>query len=248
MCLVLCLGISASFADDKIINLTVDDRYWYPFTYQEESEIKGMQVDIIRDALNNLGYQINIKTFPYKRCLKTTDAGEADGIISIAYTPDIKDILIFPEDAGKVDESNWRIMQVDHMVLTVVSNSYEFEGDIKTLPIPVRIPTGDAIASDLEKAGVVIEDAKTDKQNIAKLIRDQKGSVITTSVIAEIMNQATEFKGAFNISPTPVNSQSYFLAFAKKTKIPQDEMLKIWNEIKRLRDDYVYMLKLYAQY
>ncbi|MDM8516501.1 hypothetical protein QUF76_09895, partial [Desulfobacterales bacterium HSG16] len=145
-------------------------------------------------------------------------------------------------------ESKWRIMQVDHMVITHMDSQYEFEGDIKTLPAPIRLPFGEALATDLEKAGLKVDMAKEARNNFRKLMRDKTGVVITTSVMAEEMNKQFEFKDKFIISPTPLASQSYFLAFSKKSEVSDDEKKKIWEEIARWRDDYLFMLQIFAQY
>ncbi len=235
-------------AGASTLMLAIDERYCYPFTYMENSKAKGMHVDIVKDALKNLGYRVTITPYPRKRCILNSKKGKVDGMISIAYQADISGTLIFPPDAANDRESRWRIMQVDHMVITHTDDNYVFEGDIGSLPVPVRVPRGEGITMDLRKYGLKVEEVRTDKQNFIKLIRDKKGSVITTSVIAENMKQHPEFKGKFIIQATPIASQSYHLMFSQKSTLTAEERKKIWEEIARLRDDYVYMLQVFAQY
>ncbi len=233
----------------ETLKLTVDERDWFPFTFQEDSQGRGMHVDIVNKALKNLGYETMVKLYPRKRCIKNLRDGMYDAMISVAYHEKIGGLLDFPPDADKVHESQWRIMQVDWVVVSYgTDDSYEFEGDIKTLPLPVRIPFGETLSLDMEKAGLKVDDAKTEVQNFRKLMRDKKGVVITTSVIAERMNQDQRFKARFKIHATPLKSRSYHLAFSKESKLSPEDKKKIWEEIRRWRDDYVYMLQLFAQY
>ncbi|MBF0224058.1 MAG: transporter substrate-binding domain-containing protein [Desulfobacterales bacterium] len=239
----------------KTINLTIDERYWYPFAYIENDQPKGMHVDIIKEALKNLGYEIKIKPLPRKRSIMSCEEGEVDGVISIAFHPELAKSLEFPSDAANppqsqwgTKESKWRIMQVDQMIVTLIDNNYEFDGDMKSIPNPVRVPRGETIIADLEKFGLYVEEAREDNQNFGKLLRDKDGSVITSSIMAENMDNTPEFKNKFRIQAIPLASQSYFLAFSLKSTLNADEKNKIWDEIKRLRDDYVFMLVMFSQY
>lgn len=232
----------------KTLTLSIDDRYWYPFTYIKNSTAMGMHVDITKKALSNLGYTVNIKAIPRKRAIKYLERGKIDGVISLAHNPGMSPLIDFPPDAQSKQESQWRIMQVDQMVITHIDNNYEFDGYINSIPTPVRLPLGESFTTNLRSAGLVVEETKTDVQNFKMLTRDKKGSVITASVIAEIMFIDPNFKDQFTIQPIPLISQSYYLAFSSKTPLSAFEKRKIWDEIARLRDDYVYMLQVFAHY
>ena len=236
------------FVVAETLKLCVDSRYWYPFTYEENSQARGIHVDIVKQALVNLGYSVQIAPVPRKRCIYLVQSGSIDGMISVAPTEELSGTLDFPPNATKTKESPWRIMQVDHMVVTHVDDPYEFENDINTLPVPVRIPRGESILEILKKAGLAIEEVSTDEQNFGKLERDKRGVIITTSVMAESMNKNPNFQGKFNIQATPLLSQSYHLVFNLNARLSYDDKQRIWNEIARLRDDYVFMLQIFAQY
>ncbi|MCP4352928.1 MAG: hypothetical protein GY795_46350 [Desulfobacterales bacterium] len=233
----------------ETLKLTVDERDWFPFTFQENSQGRGMHVDIANKALKSLGYETIVKPYPRKRCIKNLQYGLYDAMISVAYHKELAGVLDFPPDADKIHESLWRIMQVDYVIVSYgTEDSYEFEGDIKTLPLPVRIPFGETLSLDMKNAGLKVDEARTEIQNFKKLMRDKKGVVITTSVIAERMNQDPFFRGQIKIHATPLQSRSYHLAFSKESKLSPEDKKKIWEEIRRWRDDYVYMLQLFALY
>lgn len=230
------------------LRLCVDSRNWYPFTFRVGKQAGGIHVDLIRMALDNLGYEVEIRAYPRNRCLLYLQQGKVDGMISVAYDRVIDGFADYPADACRDGESAWRIMQVDHVVITSVGDDYDYRGDIKTLPQPVRIPRGEIFKDMLGDAGLKVEEGKEDFNNFLKLIRDGKGVVITTSVMAEQLMEDPLVGGKFIIQPIPVSSLSYFLAFARYTPLPAGRQLEIWDEIARLRDDYVYMLQLFAHY
>lgn len=231
----------------QTLTLAVDSRYWYPFTYQVDGNAGGMHIDIVKKALTDLGYSVDIQPYPRKRCFFSADNGTVDGMISVAYHESLSEIFSFPSDAKEPHESDWRIMQVDHVVISCDPN-YDYDGILSHLPTPIRLPVGESLSFDLTQAGLAVDEAKTDIQNMRKLIRDQRGVVITSSVLAEKMASDREFDGRVFINATPVSSQSYFLAFSKKSSLSQEEQMKIWERIKALREDYVYMLQLFSQY
>ncbi|GAB6096659.1 hypothetical protein JCM14469_29120 [Desulfatiferula olefinivorans] len=231
----------------RTLTLAVDSRYWYPFTYMNDQKAAGMHIDMVKQALSDLGYGFVILPYPRKRCLYQVETGSVDGMISVAYHEALSAVLIFPADAGMAAESQWRIMQVDHVAVTC-NPDYDYDGIPAHLPVPVRLPVGEALVHELTRAGLFVDDARTDLQNFRKMLRDRTGSVITSSVLAEKMAGDPDWSGIFHISPTPVSSQSYFLAFSKGSRLTQDERTAIWTRIKELRDDYAFMLRLFSQY
>ncbi|MFO7819026.1 MAG: hypothetical protein R6V17_02210 [Halanaerobacter sp.] len=101
--LLIILFTSATMA--KEISLISPIRHSYPFLYWDGSQLKGMHIDIVRDALKNLGYELKIEGLPLNRCLRQADKGEIDGIISLPYNSNYSQ-LSFPPDAGEAEESD----------------------------------------------------------------------------------------------------------------------------------------------
>jgi hypothetical protein len=176
-------------------------------------------------------------------------AGKVDGIITSGIQTDkMRDLDYPPPETGNNLESPWRIMQVDHVVVSYAENSYEFDGALDSLPAPVRILQDTHIVDDLIKTGVDAQEVREDVQNFLKLIRDKNGVIITTSVAAEMMNRDPRFKGKITIHATPVSSDAYHLVFSKKSRLSSQDKMRIWEEIKRWREDYIFMLQVFSKY
>jgi len=245
---IFVLGIPL-LSSAESLNLCVDDRYWYPYTFTDSAgKPKGMHIDLVLKALEELGYQATIKAYPKMRCIYMTKANEVDGMISISYDKSLDQSFTYPPGDNNEKESPFKIMQVDHLVITYKDDPYVYNGDMSTLPSPIRIPFGETVVDSLQKTGLAIQKVKTDEQNFLKMIRDKNGCVITTSIIAEKFNQNDKFAGKFKIQATPLTSQPYFLTFSPKSKLSADKQKKIWEEIAKWRDDYVFTLVMYSQY
>ena len=240
-------GAGTALADSNSIKLNCSEGYWYPFLYPQDNQERGLMHDIVSKAFESLGIKVTFEPLPIRRAIFYAQEGEADGVI-VDYHSDLAEFLDYPPDADKDVESPWRIMQVDNVVVSFADDPYEFEGDLQTLPLPVRVLRESAIITELNKAGKVVEDVNEDIQNFQKLLRDKRGVIITTTVIAEIMARDPFFKDKIRIQATPVDSVSYYLAFSKKSSLSSEDKERIWKEIARWRDDYIFMLQMFSQY
>lgn len=249
ICLLIGSMLGAFTLQAEVFKICMDQRDWQPFTFKEGEAFKGMHIDIVVQALKKLGHEAQFSALPWLRCAtKDGESGAVDAVMPATYQAEYAGFLSYPEDAAKPGESAWRIMQVDQALITFQSDPYIYKGDLKSLPNPLRLTVGDPLSAELEALGFKPEATRGDINNIGKLVRDKNGSVITSTILAESFDRDPQFKGKLNIHAVPINSKSYFLAFSKKGKVKDDLAKKIWTEIANLRDDYVYMLQLYAQY
>jgi len=240
----ICMMLAPMTTWAESITISVESREFYPFFFIEKDTPKGILLDMVRDGLTPLGISATFKPFPLKRGLKMVESGTVDAIIA----PRVKNPkFLLPDDAFEKDVSVHRILQIDSVIVTYKSD-YEFLGDIKTLPIPIRITLGDPIETLFNENGLSVDDAPSGTHNIKKLMRDKKGCVITTSLKAMTWLENPDYVNNMDVSTEPVVSRSYFLIFSKKTSLGQDKIKMVWNEIAKNRDDYIYPIKLFTAY
>ncbi|WP_413204388.1 substrate-binding periplasmic protein [Rhodospirillum sp. A1_3_36] len=56
---------------------------WTPYQFvDEQGRPKGVTLDVTRDILGELGYEVDFTALPYKRCVNMVRAGEMDMVIS----------------------------------------------------------------------------------------------------------------------------------------------------------------------
>lgn len=233
----------------KFITITCTDQNWYPFIYDEDGKLYGMHLDIIKDALDNLGYTYEIYPYPLRRAVDQVNMGRFDAVMAIPYS-DYYENIEFPKGAESMKESDYRIMQVDQVLVTLLSSDYKYDGESEGIPEPIRLLFGmEDLALSMDDGKMKFEFVKSDSQNFKKLLRYREGSVISTTIVAEHMFEQEEYKNHIRIHSKPVTSQSYYLAFSKEAKnLSEEDKNEIWDEIKRLREDYVYMMQIYAKY
>lgn len=247
--LLLSVLLTSSVSAAGKITICSDNNFWYPFTLVKEGQSAGLHIDIIAKALTNLGYQAEFKPLPWKRCLAEAEQGGVDGVATASYKDKRAAFLHYPSDAATAKKSALRVMQVEYVVVTSADNSYEFDGDVKTIPTPVRAPRGYSIADDLKKQGLDVDDkASGDENNLKKLLRGGNGSVVTIPEVVKVLSEKAEYKGKLKISATPLKSKSYYLPLSKASKLSSEERENIWAEIAKVRDDAAFMAEVGAKY
>lgn len=75
-----------------------------PSEYSENNIAKGSNVDIVKEALKRIGYDVNIQFVPWKRALFMVEKGQADGVIDAAYTKERAQYMYYPEEEIYIEE------------------------------------------------------------------------------------------------------------------------------------------------
>ncbi|OGR11481.1 MAG: hypothetical protein A2277_13235 [Desulfobacterales bacterium RIFOXYA12_FULL_46_15] len=248
VCLFIILIPFSGYCRDPI-NIVTDSAYWYPYTYSEDNQAKGIHIDMVQKALANLNHTRNFHPRPWKRALDGMKNGEFDAVVSASYKPERAGYLLFPDDAATCVKSMWRITQVEYVVITNPDESYTFEGDLNTIPQPVRAPLGYSIADTLRAAGVAVLEAPDIIDCVIQLVSSKRGAFITPPENAMGLQLDDRFRGRLKIHLKPIESKSYYMAFSKKNQTLLFEEIKaIWDEIARLRENEPFMKSLFDKY
>ncbi len=233
----------------QLIKITTDQAFWYPFTFVENGQPRGIHIDLVKKALTNLDHEIKFFPKPWKRCLQDAKDGKYDAVVSASYKVERAKYLIYPTDAAVAKKSQWRITQVEYIVITNAGLDYRFNGDIKALPHPVRTPIGYSIADDLMSAGVKVFQAPDITDCVTQLVKSGRGSFVTPPQNAAHLQNLSQYKDKLLIHPRPLKSKSYYMVFsANRGQISPKTRQQIWNEIERLRDNAAYMTMLFNNY
>lgn len=127
-------------------------------------------------------------------------------------------------------------------------NTYVYNGDLKTIPNPVRISTGYSIIENLDQAGLKVEENSSSLDNFKKLVKEKTGSVIDLEDMTKYLSTQPKFNKQLIISSEPIVSKSYYLGFSKKGKINEEDQNKIWQEIAKVRENPSVMTEFLKKY
>lgn len=242
-----------TLADNKI-KICTDTNYWYPFTFIKNSTAAGLHIDIINRALKNLGYDPIFKPMDWQECLNEAKAGKVDAVATASYRDDRTMYLNYPAGAATDRKSPWRVSVVEYRVITSAQtpkgekNTYVFNGDVKTLPQPIRVPKNFSVGADLKKEGLKVKETKNSLDNFKILAKEQTGCVIDIEEVAEHLKTQPEYAEKLVIQQKPLNIKSYYLAFSKSGNMTSEEEQTIWKEISRVRNDETVMADFLKKY
>lgn len=235
------------------LSVCTDTNFWYPFTFVKDKQAAGLHIDIIHRALTNLGYAPSYHPLPWQQCLSEVKAGHFDAVATVSYTAD-RSYILYPAKANTDKKSPFRVTQVEYKVITATENNqgekntYIFNGDLKTIPNPVRLPRGYSIRENLEIAGLQVEENPNSLDSFEKLIQEKTGSVIDLEDMVNYLGKQPKFQYKLTVSPDPLFSRSYYLGFSKQSKINEEEANKIWQEIAKVRENPKLMAEFLKKY
>ncbi len=241
--LMLAGNVSAS-----TLNICTDQNNWYPFTYERDGKALGLHVDIVMEACRRTGWECSFTPLPWKRCLENAKRGLSEAVVSASYKDERAKYLFYPYDARLVPKSEWRITQAEYVVITHVSNPYQFEGDVLSIPEPVRGPLGYSIVSDLREQGVAVVTDYNSKGNFKSLINTKIGAVVTSPAAAEAIADQLQITDQIQINPRHIVSKSYFLVFSRKAPQTKWQQKKLWEAVKETREDKEFFQGLLEKY
>ncbi|MDY0362418.1 MAG: transporter substrate-binding domain-containing protein [Desulforegulaceae bacterium] len=76
--------------------ITIVTEQYPPYEFIENGKWTGHDVDIVKKACERFGVSAVFKEYPWKRCLKMIEHGDAQAIISAMNTPDRQEYILFP--------------------------------------------------------------------------------------------------------------------------------------------------------
>ncbi|MGY3804775.1 hypothetical protein ACWNT8_11965 [Pigmentibacter ruber] len=217
----------------------------------------NVSIDILKQAVSNmkkkLDVNLKIDYMPWSRCLFLLEKGEMDAALIASFKEERAKYLDYPPDAGGKEgrpcASLYKIACSGYVVVTLKSNPFEFKGDVKLLPRPVRVARGYSIVSDLEDIFKNdLEVSKSDMINLQKLLRDKQGSVITHFAYILDLKKFQKLSEQLKIHKKFYVQKSYYIPFAKKSAFPKQYRLSLWNEIRNVYNNKELISNLISKY
>lgn len=92
-----------------------------PYEYTENGEVKGMAVDIVREAFKLMNHEAVIEILPWPRCQVLFERGEVDGIFTFFQNDDRQAFTLYSKE----------VVVTQTIALWVLKNTkIEFNGDL----------------------------------------------------------------------------------------------------------------------
>jgi len=199
--------------DNHIIELVT--LQYPPYEYEEDGEIKGIAVEIIREGFSRLGYDVCITLYPWTRALNMVKNGDADGIFT-AYKTD--------ERLEFADYSNEVLIQQSVSLFVIQGSNIKFDGDLDNVRkysfgVVRDVSYGEKFDTMFKNNEFAYEETNTGESNLQKLINGRFDILISNtfgalSIIKKehISDQVVELKPVVESVPS-------YIAFSKKRNL-----------------------------
>lgn len=234
LCLTLALFSTSLYSKDLLL-VTLENA---PAEYSENGIAKGMNVDIVTEALRRMNYNAKIKFFPWKRALIMVKNGDADGIIDAAYNNDRAKYLHFPN--SEIHTEEWFAFKKKNSLLSLNENLSNAK-DIR-IGLSRGFVYGGKIQEFIDnKEFKSIQEVYNNELNIVKLIANRfdmfiglKSTILFLSKQMGYSNEVEIVKMTGTNKEYLLSSSKTFLAFSKKTikKEFSDKFSKVIEEMK----------------
>lgn len=184
-----------------------------PYEYEENNEIKGVAVEIVKEVFRRMGQPVNIKLLPWVRAVAMVENGLADGFFTVYKTPERE---VFAHYSKEV-----LIMQVISFFVKEDS-LITFNGDLKKLrKYKIGVVRGVSYGEKFDNAVkdkilTDIEDVTIGEQNFYKLISSRIDIIVSNKFGAIHIIDRLNMRGEIKELDPIVQTVPSYIAFSRK--------------------------------
>lgn len=225
-----CFLFWATFGHSRVLQLVTLE--YPPYEYKEDQQVKGIAVDIIREAFGRLSQPIEIKLLPWPRAISYIENGKADAIFTAFKNPhretfaDYSKEVLFPQTISLFVRSDSNIVY-DGQITSLQSYS---------ISVINKVSYGQLFDTAV-KEGVLtkIKISNSGKQSAKMLLAQRVDIWISNKYGAlHIANQLNQLEKVRALEPN-IQSVPSYIAFSKKRNLTHvrdklDVVLKAMKE------------------
>lgn len=224
---ITLLLTGCSNRDDKLIMAT--EASFAPYEYYSDGEIKGIDVDIMREVAKRLGKELKIKDVAFDSIIAEVKTGKSDvGAAGISYTE---------ERAKQVDFS---IQYIESNQVIVVKKNSNINGpeDLKNIKVAVQLGTvADSTLSDEYPTVTLVREKK-----FIAAIQDLKDNKVS-AVVMDYLPATKLIDSSLKILDEPVATDAYSVIVDKGNIELLDVINEVILELKEKGEIDKYLLK-----
>lgn len=214
-----------------------------PYAFEENGHVRGISVDIAREAFKRLGYpDIQIDIYPLARALEMVRNGEAHGVFSIYKTPSRERWANFSREPMLDEEVSLFVLKEANI---------NFDGDLlKLTPYTFGVVRKYSYQKKFDNAvqkGILKADpADTGEACIEKLLNRRIDIFISNKFVAlEMFKRMGKLDQIKELSPEVYRVSSYFAFSKRQSLLLTEDFDKVIEEMKqdgtyyRIINDYI---------
>lgn len=215
-----------------------------PYEYTEGGQVKGLAVDVIREAFKLMNHQVVIDVYPWARSQKMFEDGEVDGIFTFFKTPAREAFTLFGNEAVVTQPITFWVLK---------DSKIDFDGDLSKLKsYSVGVVNGTSYGAKFDAAvkdGLIRTDGANSIENsIDKLAAGRFDIWVSNRYGAVHELKRTGKLALVRELKTPIQETPAYVGFSKKRNLTAlvDEFDKALATMKK-NGTYDKLVQKYAQ-
>lgn len=188
--------------------LTVVTEAWPPHVFEQDGRPTGVDYDVVRAVLSELGHEIEVVFLPWKRCLDMVAHGEADAILDAGWSPERELEMLFPQEPLKISRT---------VLFHRKDTPFEFDtfDDLRGLVVGTQL--GYHYSDEFERAeGVAREPVVSVEINVDKLLHDRIDLFMANRCFGLYTARRMGVLDRIGHAAKPVSSGEVYLAFTRQ--------------------------------
>lgn len=202
-------------SDLKAESLRIIAESWPPYAYELDGQAVGMDVELTRQILSQLGYTPSFEFYPWTRALAMIRNGQADAILDITKGEmnEREHYLHFPDTYLSTSNSTL-FFRRDH--------PFSYEGLPSLRGKRVAVVRGYNYSPDFFSAPYFIRDqGNGHEQNLKKLHRGRVDLALLNTAVALYWARKMRIETDVDFDPTVLSGGKLYIAFAFRPKLAE---------------------------
>lgn len=202
-----------------------------------DGERPGLTLELLNLVARRLGVEFRYERVPWRRGLFLVETNDADGLLHVSFTPDRQAIMVYPMRSGRPDAGRALFSQ-NYAFYKRPSSPLAWDGTtLSGAEGPVGATSGYALAADLTRLGIPVDESKTLEQSLDKLVGGRVVAYAGPEGMTEAVIAAHPMKyGRLVRLEPPLAAKPYHLAFSHGFYAANRDLAeRIWDAIAEVR-------------
>ena len=237
------LAISLTAQAEITFTVAYENKVQFPYYMGETAKVlaekPGAAVELVKLIESKVpGLKVELKRYPWKRCLSELEQGNASGAFNASYKEKRLKFGAYPLKSGSVDTDR-RLTTIAYHFYKKKGSEFSWNGKAASgATMSIGAPRGYSIVSDLKKLGLKVTEANSTKANLKKLIAGRVSAVALQEVTGDyFLKDNAQFNDLEKVQP-PLKTKPYYLMISNQFKAKHPKIAEqIWNAVAELRED-----------
>ena len=189
------------------------DDSFSPYSYTENSEMKGIDIEILGELESRTGYKIDVKLVPWSRLLELTKLGKIDGSFSLFKTQDREEYALF---------TKFPIHYSEYSVFSLEDKSYKSLSDFygKTVGLNTGFYISDEFQDLAAKGRFTLIESENINNHINQLLNKRIDFYVGNTLVVEEYLKKNKLTNLVVRSKTLIKSSTpAFLVLSKASDV-----------------------------